>query len=148
MLRAPTPTPNAPPARHGPLEGAGGRRGAGLAVDLHVDGLQRLPPAGVELSAYRIMQEALSNTLRHAPGASVTVEVNYQPDRLRLRVHNDPSPTAATAPPPAPPGHGIVGMRERCRAAGRDAGGGTDPDGGYLVESVLPLDAADHAERS
>ena len=147
MLAAPTPTPNAPQPGMDRLEGlVAAVQGAGLAVDLHVDGLQRLLPAGVELSAYRIMQEALSNTLRHAPGASVTVEVNYQPDRLRLRVHNDRRPSAATAHrrPHQDTASLACGAR---RAAGRDAGGGTDPDGGYLVESVLPLDA-DHAERS
>ena len=92
-------------------------QGAGLTVDLHVEGDQRpcrrawsCRPTG---SCRR-----LSNALRHAPGAGVTVEVNYEPDRLRLRVHNDRRPSAATAPP-ARPGHGIVGMRSapRCWAA-------------------------------
>jgi signal transduction histidine kinase len=122
-------------------------RGAGLAVDLHITDGQRPLPAGVELSAYRILQEALSNALRHAPGARATVEVGYEPDRLRLRVHNDPPPASAERPPPAPPGHGIVGMRERAAMLGGTLAAGPTSDGGYLVEAVLPLEA-DHERRA
>jgi signal transduction histidine kinase len=122
-------------------------RGAGLAVDLHITDGQRPLPAGVELSAYRILQEALSNTLRHAPGARATVEVGYEPDRLRLRVHNDPPPASGERPPPAPPGHGIVGMRERAAMLGGALAAGPTSDGGYLVEAVLPLEA-DHQQRA
>jgi signal transduction histidine kinase len=123
-------------------------RGAGLAVDLRVDGGQRPLPAGVGLSAYRILQEALSNTLRHAPGAHVAVEVGYEPDRLRLRVQNDaPPPLGAERPPPAPPGHGIVGMRERAAMLGGTMAAGPTSDGGFLVEAVLPLEA-DHEQRT
>jgi len=116
-------------------------RGAGLAVDLRVDGGPRPLPAGVGLSAYRILQEALSNTLRHAPGVQVTVEVSYEPDRLRLRVQNDAAPLGAERPPPAPPGHGIVGMRERAAMLGGTLAAGPTSDGGFLVEAVLPLEA-------
>jgi signal transduction histidine kinase len=122
-------------------------RGAGLAVNLQIDGGQRPLPAGVGLSAYRILQEALSNTLRHAPGAHVTVEVSHEPDRLRLRVHNDSSPLGGERPPPAPPGHGIVGMRERAAMLGGTLAAGPTSDGGYLVEAVLPLEA-DHEQRA
>jgi signal transduction histidine kinase len=122
-------------------------RGAGLAVDLHITDGQRPLPAGVELSAYRILQEALSNALRHAPGARATVEVGYEPDRLRLRVHNDPPPASAERPPPAPHGHGIVGMRERAAMLGGTLAAGPTSDGGYLVEAVLPLEA-DHERRA
>jgi signal transduction histidine kinase len=122
-------------------------RGAGLAVDLRIDGGQRPLPAGVELSAYRILQEALSNTLRHAPGAHVTVEVSYAPDRLRLRVRNDVPPVSGERPPPALPGHGIVGMRERAAMLGGSLAAGPTAAGGYLVEAVLPLEA-DHEQRA
>jgi signal transduction histidine kinase len=118
-------------------------RGAGLAVELQVTDGQRPLPAGVELSAYRILQEALSNALRHAPGAHATAEVAYEPDRLRLRVHNDPSPFGGERPPPGRPGHGILGMRERAAMLGGTLAAGPTPDGGYLVEAVLPLDADD-----
>ena len=122
-------------------------RGAGLAVHLRVDGGPRPLPAGVGLSAYRILQEALSNTLRHAPGAHATVEVGFEPDRLRLRVHNDPPPGGGERPPPAPPGHGIVGMRERAAMLGGTLAAGPTSDGGYLVEATLPL-KPDHEPRA
>jgi signal transduction histidine kinase len=121
-------------------------RGAGLAVELRVAGGRRPLPAGVELSAYRILQEALSNTLRHAPGAPATVEVGYEPDQLRLRVGNGRSPGGPERPPPAPPGHGILGMRERATMLGGTLTAGPTPDGGFLVEAALPLEA-EHAER-
>ena len=122
-------------------------RGAGLAVDLRVVGDQRQLPSGVELSAYRIMQEALSNSLRHAPGASAAVEVHYQPGRLWLRVRNGPPPVPGDRPPPAPPGHGIVGMRERATMLGGTLAAGPTADGGYVVEATLPLEP-DRAGRS
>jgi signal transduction histidine kinase len=122
-------------------------RGAGLAVDLHITDGQRPLPAGVELSAYRILQEALSNALRHAPGARATVLVGYEPERLRLRVHNDPPPGGGERPPPAPPGQGIVGMRERAAMLGGRLAAGPTSDGGYLVEAVLPVEAG-HERRA
>jgi signal transduction histidine kinase len=116
-------------------------RGAGLAAELRVVGVQRPLPSGVELSAYRILQEALSNALRHAPGAGATVEVDYQPDRLRLRVHNQAPPGRGERPPAASPGQGLIGMRERAAMLGGTLSAGPDGEGGYLVEAVLPLDA-------
>jgi signal transduction histidine kinase len=115
-------------------------------VDLRITDGQRPLPAGVELSAYRILQEALSNALRHALGAHATAEVAYEPKRPRLRVHNDPSPLRGEGPPPARPGHGILGMRERAAMLGGTLTAGPTPDGGYLVEAVLPLDAQ-HQQR-
>jgi signal transduction histidine kinase len=122
-------------------------RGAGLTVDLHITDGQRPLPAGVELSAYRILQEALSNTLRHAPGARATVEVSYEPERLRLRVHNNPPPASGERPTPDPAGHGIVGMGERAAMLGGTVAAGPTSDGGYLLEAVLPLEA-DHEQRA
>jgi signal transduction histidine kinase len=115
-------------------------RGAGLAVDLHVIGTERPLPSGVELSAYRIIQEALSNALRHAPGATATVEVGYEPHRLWLRVHNGAPPTPGAQRPPTAPGQGIIGMRERVAMLGGKLVTGATPEGGYLVEAVVPLD--------
>jgi signal transduction histidine kinase len=97
-----------------------------------------LPPA-VELSAYRIMQEALSNALRHAPAAPAAVEVRYEPERLRLRVRNDRPPAPGPHPVAGTAGHGIVGMRERAAMLGGTLSAGPTSDGGYLVEAVLPL---------
>ncbi len=119
-------------------------RGAGLTVDLRVVGPARPLPSGVELSAYRIIQEALSNTLRHAPGASATVEVGYEPDRLWLRVRNEAPPGRRDRVGPAQAGQGIIGMRERAAMLGGHLATGATPRGGYLVEAVLPLDGRDH----
>jgi signal transduction histidine kinase len=114
-------------------------RGAGLAVDVRVVGEQPPLPSAVELSAYRILQEALSNALRHAPGASAAVEVRYEPQRVRLQVRNHPPPVPATPPAAGTPGHGIVGMRERVAMLGGTLSAGPTTDGGYLVEAALPL---------
>jgi signal transduction histidine kinase len=122
-------------------------RGAGLNVDLQVSGDERPLPSGVELSAYRIIQEALSNTLRHAPGARATVEVDYQPDRLCLRVRNDAATVRSDQPRPASPGQGIIGMRERAAMLGGELAAGPAGDGGYLVEAALPLGEQPRVER-
>jgi signal transduction histidine kinase len=122
-------------------------QGAGLTVDVRVEGDQRPLPPAVELSAYRIMQEALSNALRHAPAAPAAVEVRYEPERLRLRVRNDRPPVPGPHPVAGAAGHGIVGMRERVTMLGGTLSAGPTSDGGYLVEAVLPL-AATPAEQS
>jgi signal transduction histidine kinase len=116
---------------------------------------------GVELAAYRIVQEALTNARRHAPGAAVDVEVRYSPESLRLRVRdNGPGPAGVrggsdhtgpgTAPDGAWPasagglpraedgGHGLLGMRERAFSVGGSLYTGMAPGGGFLVEAVLP----------
>jgi signal transduction histidine kinase len=124
------------------LEGlAAAVRGAGLTVDVRVEGAKRPLPPAVELSAYRILQEALSNVLRHAPGAPAAVEVRYEPECLRLRVRNERPPGPGPHPAPGAAGHGIVGMRERVAMLGGALSAGPASDGGYLVEAVLPLAA-------
>jgi len=116
-------------------------RGAGLTVDVRVGGDQRPLPPAVELSAYRILQEALSNALRHAPAAPAAVEVRYEAERLRLRVRNDRPGAPGANPVPGAAGHGIVGMRERVAMLGGTLSAGPTSDGGYLVEAALPLAA-------
>ncbi len=91
-------------------------------------------PAGVDLAAYRIVQESLTNARRHAPGAAVEVELGYGEDRLRLRVRDDgPGPSGGKG------GHGLVGMRERAAAAGGSLRSGPADGGGFVVEAELPL---------
>jgi signal transduction histidine kinase len=88
---------------------------------------------GVQLTAYRIIQEALTNARRHAPGAAVDVELAYTPGALRLRVRDSgPGPAAETA------GHGLLGMRERVAMMGGQLRAGPAPAAGFLVEAVLP----------
>jgi signal transduction histidine kinase len=91
---------------------------------------------GVELAAYRIVQEALTNARRHAPGAAVDVELRYSADWLRLRVR-DNGPGDGQ---PAGGGHGLAGMRERAFSVGGSLYAGLAPGGGFLVEAVLPAD--------
>jgi signal transduction histidine kinase len=93
---------------------------------------------GVELAAYRIVQEALTNARRHAPGAAVDVELHFADDTLRLRIRDN-----GPGPPPALPadGHGLSGMRERVAAAGGELRAGRAAGGGFLVEATLPVRA-------
>ncbi|WP_121712186.1 histidine kinase [Streptomyces sp. E5N91] len=117
-------------------------REAGLAVDKAVTGAVRELPPGVELSAYRIVQEALSNSLRHAPGATARVEVSYVLGGLGLRVVNTAVPpnTLVKASPGA--GHGVTGMRERVSMLNGEMTAGPTDDGGYEVAVFLPVAAA------
>jgi signal transduction histidine kinase len=93
---------------------------------------------GVELTAYRIVQEALTNARRHAPGAAVDVELHFADGTLWLRVRdNGPGPPAAEPPG----GHGLLGMRERAAAVGGELRTGPAAGGGFLVEARLPARA-------
>lgn len=101
-------------------------------------GRRRPLPPGVELSAFRIVQEALSNVLRHAPGARARVEVGYHSASVTVRVTN----TAPDSPgrPTSGVGHGLLGMRERTAMLGGDLTHGRTPGGGYEVVATLPLE--------
>jgi signal transduction histidine kinase len=114
------------------------RDASGTAARLIVSGpLATLDP-GVELAAYRIVQEALTNARRHAPGAAVDVELHYADDDLRLRVRdNGPGPPRDAQPG----GHGLLGMRERAAAVGGELRTGDAAGGGFLVEATLPAKA-------
>ncbi|MDL5202834.1 histidine kinase [Streptomyces sp. ALI-76-A] len=114
---------------------------AGLSVDKTVTGAVRELPQGVELSAYRIVQEALSNTLRHAPGASARVEIGYVLGGLGLRIVNGPPPQPSLVKPSPGAGHGITGMRERVSMLNGEMTAGAAEDGGYEVAVFLPVPA-------
>ncbi|MFJ8826133.1 sensor histidine kinase [Streptomyces sp. NPDC102467] len=114
-------------------------RDAGLTVTKAVTGAVRELPQGVELSAYRIVQEALSNTLRHAPGADAAVEVSYVLGGIGLRVVNG-RPNALAKPSPGA-GHGITGMRERVSMLSGEMTAGRTADGGYEVMVFVPVAA-------
>lgn len=120
-------------------------REAGLTVDKVVTGAVRELPQGVELSAYRIVQEALSNTLRHAPGASARVEIGYVLGGLGLRIVNGPPPQADPGRSTHGAGHGITGMRERVSMLNGEMTAGDGDDGGYEVTVFLPVAAAEEA---
>ncbi|MFI1938305.1 sensor histidine kinase [Streptomyces purpureus] len=112
-------------------------RDAGLTVDRTVVGAVRELPQGVELSAYRIIQEALSNALRHAPGAPAKVEVSYVLGGLALRVVNGAARGLVKPSPGA--GHGITGMRERVTMLNGEMTAGPTEDGGYEVTAFIPV---------
>ncbi|MEU4346405.1 sensor histidine kinase [Streptomyces sp. NPDC023838] len=115
-------------------------RGAGLEVATTTTGTPRPLSPGVGLSAYRIVQEALSNAMRHAPGAGVRVAIGYQPSALTVRVTN--SPPTRTAPPSPGSGHGLLGMRERTAMLGGELATGRTPEGGFEITALLPTDPA------
>ncbi|WP_031225240.1 sensor histidine kinase [Streptomyces roseochromogenus] len=117
-------------------------REAGLTVEKAVTGAVRELPQGVELSAYRIVQEALSNTLRHAPGASARVEIGYVLGGLGLRIVNSPPPAPHLIKPSPGAGHGITGMRERVSMLNGEMTTGPTEDGGYELTVFLPVPTA------
>lgn len=112
-------------------------REAGLGTEKTVTGAVRVLPQGVELSAYRIVQEALSNTLRHAPGASAKVEIGYVLGGLGLRIVNGPAEGLVKPSPGA--GHGVAGMRERVGMLNGEMTAGATEDGGFEVAVFLPV---------
>lgn len=111
-------------------------RAAGLTVRVEVRGTRGQLPQGVELSAYRIVQEALSNVLRHAPGATATVRLVHHRHGVDVRVTN--SPPTGRVPPSRGAGHGLLGMRERSAMLGGTLRAGPAPDGGFEVAAYLP----------
>ncbi|NUU22842.1 MAG: sensor histidine kinase [Streptomycetaceae bacterium] len=124
------------------------RDAAGAATRLIVRGQVVPLDPGIELTAYRIVQEALTNARRHAPGAAVDVELTYTAAELRVHVRdNGPGPRSAAPHTPAPvvtdvpsvAGHGLVGMRERAAMVGGDLTAGAAPGGGFQVEARLPV---------
>ncbi|MFE9366819.1 sensor histidine kinase [Streptomyces sp. NPDC006978] len=112
-------------------------RETGLETEKTVTGAVRELPQGVELSAYRIVQEALSNTLRHAPGASAKVEISYVLGGLGVRIVNGP-PRGLVKPSPGA-GHGVTGMRERVAMLNGEMTAASTDDGGYEVAVYLPV---------
>jgi signal transduction histidine kinase len=108
---------------------------AGLRVELTVDGPPRPLPAPVDMAAYRIVQEALTNVLRHANADTVRLSVTHETSRLLIRIRDD----GRTAGGAAPRGHGIKGMRERARALSGQLTAAPHPDGGFEVHAELPI---------
>ncbi|GAB3644474.1 sensor histidine kinase [Streptomyces sparsus] len=122
-------------------------RGAGLPVDFRIDGTPRPLPSGVELTAYRIVQEALTNTRKHGgPDAGAMVRLSYGDDELRLLAEDDGrgSQQELYAEGGADgQGHGLIGMRERVGMIGGTLSTGPRPGGGFRITAQLPLKGAD-----
>jgi signal transduction histidine kinase len=114
-------------------------RDAGLDVRVRTDGAVRPLPSGVELAAYRIIQEALTNTMKHAGPARAEVRVTYQDDALTVVVADDGRGAGFE---PTSGGHGLPGMRERVAVYGGDLDAGAHPGGGFQVRARLPVEGS------
>ncbi|GAB7042948.1 MULTISPECIES: sensor histidine kinase [Catenuloplanes] len=110
---------------------------AGMPITLDTGAADPAPPEPVSLAAYRIVQEAVANAGRHAPGAAVRVSVRSAEDSLHVTVANGPAPAPHTAPARGP-GHGLLGMRERAQALGGTFTATPSDGGGFTVAARLP----------
>jgi signal transduction histidine kinase len=113
-------------------------RRAGLPVELSVEGTRQLLPPGVDLAGYRIVQEALTNAIKHAGPARAHVAVRYAPEELELEITND----GFTGADGREGGHGLVGMRERAALYGGDLEAARRAGGGFVVHARLPVETA------
>jgi signal transduction histidine kinase len=109
---------------------------AGLPVRLHVDGEPSALPRAIDLSAYRIVQEGLTNSLKHARASHADVTVRYGDDDVQIEVRDDGAGVGTNDRL----GHGLVGIRERVKIYGGEMTAGTAPEGGYVLSARLPLD--------
>jgi signal transduction histidine kinase len=114
----------------------GTARATGLTVTTTVNGEPRVLPAVIDVAAARIVQESLTNVVRHSTAQNATVTVDYGPDELAVAVDNDGRPLNAS---PSSGGSGITGMRERARALGGDLSVRRHPGGGFTVRATFPL---------
>jgi signal transduction histidine kinase len=108
---------------------------AGLPVELHVDGEPVPLPRGIDLSAYRIVQEGLTNALKHANASDADVTVRYRPDELEIEVRDNGHGSATSDGL----GHGLIGVRERVKIYGGNMSAGTASNGGFVLSTRLPL---------
>ena len=136
-----------PPAPQPSLANLGdlldGVRAAGLPVSLEVTGEPGTLPRSLDVSAYRVAQEALSNVLRHAGTVATTVRLRHEADALTVEVEDEGGPgAAAPARPDGAGGHGLVGMRERVGLFRGTLDAGPRPQGGYAVRARFPLRSA------
>ena len=115
-------------------------RTAGVGVELAVEGEPRPLAQSVDLSAYRIVQEALTNVVKHAGRAHTTVTLGYRPDALELTIAD--SGDGRRAAPASPGGHGLVGMRERAALFGGTLTAGPRDGHGFEVRASLPYGGA------
>jgi signal transduction histidine kinase len=111
-------------------------REAGLPVELHVEGVAAALPPGIDLSAYRVVQEGLTNALKHAGPARAEVTIRYDETAIQIEVTDDGTAT----PNGSDPGHGLVGMRERVALYGGTMEAGPRTEGGYALRVTLPIE--------
>ena len=121
---------------------------AGLPAALHITGTARDLPPGVGLAVFRIVQEALTNVLKHAGRPQTEVRLDYEPAALVVEVADDgrPIPAAGPAPrgtPASGAGMGLLGLRERVALYGGELSAGPRPGGGWLVTARIPVEPAE-----
>jgi signal transduction histidine kinase len=116
-----------------------GVRQAGLSVGVRVEGPSRELPALIDLAAYRVVQEALTNAVKHAPDRPVTIRMSYEPAALRVEITGRGGP----AGPRTAPGFGLLGLKERTRAVGGSLVAAPTADGGFQVVAQLPIGAGE-----
>jgi signal transduction histidine kinase len=116
-------------------------RRAGAAVSLEMTGDGGPVPPSVDVCAYRIVQESLSNAGRHAPGAAISVQIGRESEAVVLSITNEPVPDSSGAVRPGGSGQGLTGMRERVALVGGSLQAGPDRRGGFAVRAVLPVGA-------
>ncbi len=117
-------------------------RAAGVPVDLRMEGTDRRLSPSLELSIYRVAQEALTNVVKHAPGARAAAEVTVSAGKVRLDVRDDGGPGGGAPPAGLGTGHGITGMRERIGAFGGWLVAGPAAGGGFRVTAEVPIGGA------
>jgi len=110
-------------------------RAVGLVAELRIEGAERALPPGLEVSAYRVVQEALTNVRKHAAGARAFVRLRYEPSALHLEVADDGPGGPVTA---HDTGHGLIGIRERVNFFGGEFTACQDPAGGFTVRASFP----------
>ena len=108
---------------------------AGLPVGLHVDGDPRPLPRAVDLSAYRIVQEGLTNTLKHAHASHAEVTIHYRPEEVRIEVRDDGEGGSSDGA-----GHGLLGIHERVKIYGGEMSAGAAAGGGFVLSARLPIE--------
>lgn len=111
-------------------------RAAGLPVDLRIEGERSELPVGIDLSSYRIVQEGLTNSLKHAGRAHAVVSIQYGTDSLSIEITDDGAGCPSVVPSG---GHGLVGLRERASMYGGHLEAGRQPTGGFAIRVRLPL---------
>jgi signal transduction histidine kinase len=154
LLRVGADTGDAAPVSYDPAPGLPGIpalvdrvRAAGVPVETRITGVPRALPPGLQLCIHRVVQESLTNVLKHAAPATATVTLDYGEDRFTAVVRDDSTRTTA-ARTAGPAGQGLIGMRERATLYGGTVHAGPRPGGGFEVRLVLPLPPGEGADRA
>jgi signal transduction histidine kinase len=120
-------------------------RATGLQVELHIAGEPVELAPGLDLTAYRIIQESVTNTLKHATAHRIDIHLTYRPAAVDLIIADDGTQPVQES---SDTGHGLVGIRERAALFGGTASAGPVPNGGWVVQAHFPIDAPEPAREA